>query len=59
MSEWKVSRNYIGGMKLYQVYRLLDVNGVDHAGNREYKPGLFDSEAVAQQVADALNGKEA
>lgn len=55
MNEWKVSSNYIGGKDMYQVYRILDGNDVDHAGNREYKPGLFDSEDVAQRVAEALN----
>lgn len=55
MSKWKVSSNYIGGKYVYQVYRILDVDDVDHAGNREYKPGLYDSEDVAQKVADALN----
>lgn len=58
MSEWKVSSNYIDGKYVYQVYRLLDVYDVDHAGNREYKPGLFDCEYCAQKAADVLNRLE-
>ena len=56
-SEWKVSRNYIG-RTIYQVFRTLDVNGVDHAGNREYMQGAFDTKEEAQGLADELNKSE-
>jgi len=55
--KWKVSHNYAGGEKLIQVYRQLDVNDVDHAGNREYKPGFFETDEEAQALADSLNTK--
>ena len=55
--KWKVSHNYAGGEKLIQVYRQLDVNDVDHAGNREYKPGFFETDEEAQALADSLQRK--
>lgn len=54
MSEWKVSSNYTGSRKLYQVYRIRNENEVDHSGNREVK-GTFDDERYAQEFCDALN----
>lgn len=35
-SEWRIASNLIDGRKMYIAYRLLDVNRVDHSGNREY-----------------------
>ena len=55
--KWKVSHNYAGGEKLIQVYRQLDVMEPDHAGNREYKPGFFETDEEAQALADSLNTK--
>ena len=46
--KWKVSHNYAGGERLIQVYRQLDVTEPDHAGNREYKPGFFETDEEAQ-----------
>jgi len=40
---------------LIQVYRQLDVTEPDHAGNREYQPGFFDTDEEAQALADSLN----
>ena len=42
---------------LIQVYRQLDVTEPDHAGNREYKPGFFETDEEAQALADSLNTK--
>lgn len=56
-SKWKVSSTYAGGERFYQVYRLRDVNEVDHSGNREIA-GTFDDEAQAQEYADAKNRLE-
>lgn len=57
-SEWRVSINPIGPDEyLYQVYRLRDVDAVDHSGNREiYK--AYDTEAEAQQCAQRMNIEE-
>ena len=35
-SEWRVSCNYICGGLVYNVYRLRDLDEIDHSGNREY-----------------------
>ncbi len=35
-SKWKVSSQFIGDEKVFQVYRLKDISKVDHSGNREY-----------------------
>lgn len=54
-SDWRVSSQYINSEKIYQVYRLRNVNGIDHSGNREYCGGIFTDEAAAQAFADELN----
>lgn len=53
--KWMVTMQYIGGEKIYQVFRLKDVNGVDHSGNREYQKSMFNLEMSAQYLADRLN----
>lgn len=35
-SEWRVTCNYICGGLVYNVYRLRDLDEIDHSGNREY-----------------------
>ena len=57
-SEWKISSMYLGGKKVYQVYRIKDMRKVDHSGNREYAGGLLHDEAEAMTLAEKLN-KEA
>ncbi|MGM9936984.1 MAG: hypothetical protein ACI38A_06540 [Candidatus Ornithomonoglobus sp.] len=58
-SEWRVTSQYIGdNEKIFQLYRLRDVNEVDHSGNREYVSGIFGSREAAAELADRLN-KEA
>lgn len=54
-SEWKVSMNVIGGEKVYQVYRQLDVQKVDHSGNRQVVTGTWSKEEDAQAIAEFLN----
>lgn len=56
-SAWKVTSNYIG-RTIYQVFRTIDVKGIDHSGNREYAQGSFDSKEEAQYLADELNKSE-
>jgi hypothetical protein len=34
-SEWRVSCNYLCGGLVYNVYRLRDLDEIDHSGNRE------------------------
>ncbi len=57
-SEWKISSQYLGGRKVYQVYRIKDMRIVDHSGNREYAGGLTDDEAEAMALAERLNKEE-
>ena len=40
-SEWRVSKNPVGGRYCYQVYRLYDIQKIDHSGNRAVY-GLYD-----------------
>lgn len=58
MSEWKVAKQYYNNRAIFQVYRIRNVNAVDHSGNREYKDELFDDKAAAQAYADELNAQE-
>lgn len=55
MSEWGITSQVINGEEIFQVYRLRNVNGIDHSGNREYCGGLFSDETAAQEYADKLN----
>lgn len=57
-SEWKISSQYLGGRKVYQVYRIKDMRIVDHSGNREYAGGLTDDKAEAMALAERLNKEE-
>ena len=34
-SEWRVTCNYICGGLVYNVYRLRDLDEIDHSGNRD------------------------
>lgn len=58
-SEWRISTNIVAGKEFYQVYRLLDVNEIDHSGNRETRGGLYDSIRDAKALARRLNTEEA
>lgn len=49
---------YLGGKKVYQVYRIKDMRVVDHSGNREYAGGLLHDEAEAMELAAKLNAEE-
>ena len=59
MSEWRISSMYLGGKKVYQVYRIKDMRVVDHSGNREYAGGLLHDEHEAMALAEKLNKEEA
>lgn len=53
--KWKVASNCIGGEMMYIVYRLRDVDAVDHSGNREYAGEYIKNKAAALLRAEALN----
>lgn len=54
-SEWKVLSNPIAGVMMYQVYRMKDVDAVDHSGNHEDIGKLFKTKAEARALADEMN----
>ena len=56
IDKWKVSSNYVGGQKVWQVFRTVDESQPDHAGNREYHGELFDTAEAAHHKAAELNG---
>ena len=57
-SEWRVSANPVGGEYLYIVYRLRNINDIDHSGNREYYGSYTEDKSEAQSIADRLNAEE-
>lgn len=56
--KWKVTMQFINGEKKYAVYRLKDVNAVDHSGNRQYATPYTSDEQYAETVAENLNNLE-
>ena len=56
-SKWKISSQYFDGVKEFQVYRLRDIDRVDHSGNREYRGGIFESRDDAVRYANQLNNE--
>lgn len=54
-SNWKVTTNMINDKKVYGVYRTLDVNDVDHSGNREVHGEYTDNREKAVALAERLN----
>ncbi len=56
--KWKVTSQYIGDKKMYAAYRLVDVNEIDHSGNREYAGGYVENREAVQVVVDQLNKEE-
>jgi len=53
--KWK---SHIAILRMYVAYRLLDKNGVDHSGNREYAGEYLDDRNVAAVAVKALNEME-
>lgn len=53
--EWKVTSQVIGDERKYAVCRLLDVDAVDHSGNREFGSNYMTDKDSAQALADKLN----
>ena len=58
-SAWKVTSNPIGGKMYYGVYRIRDINSVDHSGNRESRGEWYESREEAEALARRLNTEEA
>lgn len=56
-SEWRISCQYFGEKKIWQVYYLRDINEVDHSGNRIYVNELFETLEEAEELAERLNAE--
>lgn len=57
-SKWKVTWQFIGGVKMYAVYRLRDIHSVDCSSNREYGSGYSCREEEVSALAERLNELE-
>lgn len=57
-SEWRVTSNMINGERMYAIYRLLDVDAVDHSGNREFAGGYIPYREAVEQLCKKLNGEK-
>lgn len=57
IGEWRISSQYLGGKKVFQVYRIKDMRRVDHSGNREYAGPMLHDEAEAMALAKKLNAE--
>lgn len=57
-SAWEVASNIIAGERMYGVFRLIDIDGVDHSGNREMFGGYTPNREEAVVVAMRLNREE-
>lgn len=56
MKMWRVSSNYVNGRIIFQCYRTIRPDEVDHSGNRETDNLLFDDELDAYARCRELNG---
>lgn len=54
-NEWKVSSNYVNGKVVYEVYRVVKDERVNHSGCREYARGTYNTRKEALIAADRLN----
>lgn len=57
-SKWKVTANPVGGKMWYAVYRIRDIDEVDHSGNREYVGGYVEDRQEAEDLADFMNKED-
>lgn len=57
-SEWKVTSNLVGGKRWYAVYRIRDIDEVDHSGNREYVCGYVEDRQEAEDLAEFMNKED-
>ena len=58
-SAWKIRSQYLGGRKIYQVYRLKDMDADDQIGNRTYAGAWRRDKAEAVALMEKLNKEEA
>lgn len=54
-SEWRVSSYQSAGSTFYVVYRVRDINDIDHSGNRETCGCWYYTRGEAERFAENLN----
>lgn len=56
--DWKVTSQVLGDTRKYAVCRVIDIDKVEHNGNREYTDhGYMESKEEAAAIAAQLNGE--
>ena len=55
--KWKITSQRLDGKKVFAVFRLRNVDELDHSGNREFATGYMDKQK-AEEIANELNGSE-
>lgn len=60
LKQWKISSQFdhMSGLKVYQVYCLLDEDKTDHNGNRLYTDEIFDNREDALEFIDKIHQSE-
>lgn len=46
------------GRTFYGVYRIRDINDIDHSGNRETRGGWYETREEAERLAETLNEED-
>lgn len=56
-NKWKVTSNFMPGKgEMYNIYRLINENEVDHSGNREYAlENYINDKNEAEYMCEVLN----
>lgn len=54
-SEWKVTSQVLMDVRKYAVYRVRNVDEVEHSGNMEYATDYMEDRAEAERIAFGLN----
>lgn len=57
-NKWGITSNYLGNKQMYRVFRLKDVNEVDHSGNREYATGYITIEEAEAKMKELNQARE-
>ena len=55
IGRWQIMSNIVGGVKQWQLYRIIDQSQPMHSGNIETTGEIFENRFAAQYVADLMN----
>lgn len=53
--KWKVTTNRIGGEIMYRAVRLIDINELEHSGNREFYGHYINDKKEVERNVKKLN----